>query len=194
MEKAIIPRKPPSDKAAVSPHIRAKKRQAFTDIEPGRSKHREKKRKESVAAERRRSETMKKRLDAGILKRHHVRSLLFARRKHAPEPLQPAVAPIASRALRHLPVDHLFSYRLFRKVVRRGNIRFDKPKTLFPPRPLPFRYVDRVLVRRNRSPAARILTTPQDRLPMSLHFPQSNAIRKIVARMNRRKRFPHSFQ
>ncbi len=136
---------------------------------------------------------MKKRLDARMQERHYVRPLLLAGRKHTPESLQPTIAPVAPSPLRHLPVDHDLADRLFAEVVRCRNIRFDKAKIFVPPIPQPLRDVDRVLAPRTalrNRPPSRL----QDRFPMSLHFPQPNAIRKIVVRMNRREHFANLFQ
>ncbi len=132
---------------------------------------------------------MKKRLDTRIQERHHVRPLLFASRQHAPEPFQPAVAPVAPRALRHLSVDHHLANRLFSQVVRRRKVRFDETKILPPPVPQPLRDVGRVLVFRDRAPRRL-----QDAFPMSLHFPLPRRIRPTIPLMNRREHFANPFQ
>ncbi len=141
---------------------------------------------------------MQKRLDAGIQERQHVHPLLSAGRQHAPVPFQPAIAPVAPSSLRHLPVDRHLANRLFAEVVRRRNIRFDKAKIFVSPIPKTLRNVARILARRtalrNRASTARISTTPQDRFPMSLHFPQPSRRRPTVSPMHRREHFANLFQ
>ena len=132
---------------------------------------------------------MKKRFDTRPQKRHHVRALLFASRKHTPEPLLPTVAPVASSPLRHFAVDHDLANCLFARIVCRWNLFLDKTKILFPPVPKSLGDVDRVLVRRNRAP--RHL---QDRIAMRLHLPTPNLIRTFVLSMNGRKHFLNFLQ
>ena len=132
---------------------------------------------------------MQKRLDTRFQERHHVCSLLFACRKHAPKPFLPTIAPIASRSLRHLAVDHHFANRLFAEVVCRGKIFVDETKVFFLPIPQSFRNVDRVVVVRDRSPG-----NFQDRILMRTHSTQPIPLQKFVFAMDRRKHFAYLFQ
>ena len=125
---------------------------------------------------------MNHRIDAGFQERHDVAALLFAGGQDAPEPFLPAVAPVASRALRHLAVDHHFANRLFAGVVRWCDVVLDESKIIVLPLRQTLRNIFRVLVVRHAA-----LRGFQDVAAMFVHPSLPCEFRDIAVIVDRRE-------